>query len=264
LSGALALTGRYFRQYPLGSYQGSAEKQLQLNIEETAILVVDVYGLGESTNHSHVGLGNQHSTDMAQQIIEASIKPALDAARRSGVAVIYVANSAPRIALNQSAYWEQKWDTQHVDKDELYSEDTVDPLEYHYGDSNVLKYVDAVVPQAGDYFVRKHTHSGFFDTRLDTLLRNLRIRNLVCVGFTLDMCLGATMMDALWRNYRVLLLRDCTYAAELPLIDEPGSWTQRWITYVECAIGCISTSSAFIHACSNIVPNATSSHVTPE
>jgi hypothetical protein len=80
----------------------------------------------------------------------------------------------------------------------------------------------------------------------------------------LDMCLGATMMDALWRNYRVLLLRDCTYAAELPLIDEPGSWTQRWITYVECAIGCTSTSSAFIHACSNIVPNATSSHVTPE
>jgi ureidoacrylate peracid hydrolase len=242
-------------------YEGFAEKQLQLSVDQTALLVVDAYGLGESTNRTHVGLGNKHSTDMAQQIIETNIKPALDAARRSQMAVIYVANSAPRIALHDSAYWEQKWDTQHVDKDELYSEDSVDPLEYHYGDSNVLKYVDAVRPQTGDYFVRKHTHSGFFDTRLDTLLRNLKIRNLVCVGFTLDMCLGATMMDALWRNYRVLLLRDCTYAAELPHIDEPGSWTQRWITYVECAIGYTSTSSAFIDACSKISPSDALTHL---
>jgi ureidoacrylate peracid hydrolase len=63
------------------------------------------------------------------------------------------------------------------------------------------------------------------------------------------MCLGNTMIDALWRNYRVLLLRDCTYAIEIPGIDEPGAWTNRWILYAECAIGYTTTSDAWIAAC---------------
>jgi energy-coupling factor transporter ATP-binding protein EcfA2 len=144
---------------------------------------------------------------------------------------------------------EQNWDTLHVVKDELYSEDNIDPLEYHHGPSNVLKYSQIVAPQAGDYYIRKHVHSAFFDTRLDTLLRNLGCKTLVCVGFALDMCLGNTMIDALWRNYRVLLLRDCTFAIEIPGIDAPGAWTDRWILYAESAIGYTATSETWIAAC---------------
>lgn len=257
MSEELVIAGRYYRQYPPGAFKGFAEKELRLIRNETAVLVVDIYGPEEPSNRGYSGMVSEHSTSMAHQIIATSIKPTLDVARASGLPVVYVANSAPRVGLKHSAYWEQKWDTQSVDKDDLYSEDTIDPLEYHHGDSNVLKYTDVSRPQAGDYFIRKHTHSGFFDTRLDTLLRNLGIRNLVCLGFALDMCLGATMIDALWRNYRVLLLRDCTYAVELPGIDEPGSWTKRWITYVECAIGYTSTSPAFINACRQLTGIAT-------
>jgi hypothetical protein len=75
------------------------------------------------------------------------------------------------------------------------------------------------------------------------------VRHLVCVGFALDVCLGNTMIDALWRNYHVLLLRDCTYAIEIPGIDAPGAWTERWILYTECAIGCTATSTAWQEAC---------------
>jgi hypothetical protein len=118
----------------------------------------------------------------------------------SGSRSSMVSNSAPRIALKQSAYGEQKWETLRVVKDEIYAEQIVDPLEYHAGPSNVLTYSQVIVPQAGDYYIRKHVHSGFFDTRLDTLLRNLGVRNLVCVGIALDVCLGNTMIDALWRT----------------------------------------------------------------
>lgn len=252
MSERLVLQGRYYRMHPPGAFLGFAEKAVELDLADTAVLVVDIYGPDEPSNRNYCGMVSDHSKSQSTVIIRERIKPVLDAARAIGLPVVYVANSAPRIALKESAYWEQKWDTQNVDKDDLYSEDDVDPREYHFGDSNVLKYDEFSQPHADDYFIRKHTHSGFFDTRLDTLLRNLGVRNLICVGFALDMCLGTTMIDALWRNYRVLLLRDCTYAVELPGIDSPGSWTSRWITYVECAIGYTSTAAAFLDECSRL------------
>ena len=136
-----------------------------------------------------------------------------------------------------------------MNKDELFHEDNVDAREYHSGPTGVLNYSKTIEPHEEDYFVRKHTHSGFFDTRLDTLLRNIGCKTLICAGFALDMCLGTTMIDALWRNYRVVLLRDCTRAFEIPGIDLQKSWTKRWILYVECAIGCTATAQQWIGAC---------------
>jgi nicotinamidase-related amidase len=248
----LRVAGRYYRMYPPRSFLGFAEKDLRLSLAETALVAVDIYGPDGPSNRNYSGMLSDHSASESGAVIRDRIAPVLEAARSIGLPVIYLANSAPKVALRQSAYWENKWDTQHVDVDDLYSEDRVDPREYHGGDSDVLQYTRYSEPKERDYFVRKHTHSGFFDTRLDTLLRDLRVRTLICVGFALDMCLGATMIDALWRNYRVVLLRDCTYAIELPGIDQPGAWTSRWITYVECAIGYTTLGDAFVAECERI------------
>jgi ureidoacrylate peracid hydrolase len=251
---AITISGRFYRMYPPEKFLGHAEKALELDTAHTVFLIVDVYGLGadeidEETKNLWSGLVAERSTDPHDRIIVEHIRPALDTARRAGLPIVYVSNSAPRIALGRSAYQEFKTDTLQVNKDELYAEDTIDPLEYHYGSSKVLKYSSIIKPQPGDYYVRKHTHSGFFDTRLDSLLRNLRCENLVCVGFALDMCLGATMIDALWSNYRVVLLRDCTFAVEIPEFDALGAWTNCWILYHECAIGYTTTSERWIAAC---------------
>ncbi len=248
------LPGRYYRMYPRHAFLGYAEKELSFTPGDTAFLLCDVYGLGYDEGDQDVhsdweGLVSGQSTSREGEIVRAFIRPALDAARAVGFPIVYAGNSAPRVALDRSAYGELKWDTLHVVKDEIYAEEGVDPLEYHHGPSNVLRYSRVIAPRPGDYYVRKHVHSAFFDTRLDTLLRNLGVRNLVCVGFALDVCLGNTMIDALWRNYRVLLLRDCTYAIEIPGVDEPGAWTDRWILYHECAIGCTATSAAWQDAC---------------
>ena len=257
------LAGRFFRMYPKHEFLGYAEKDLAFSPTDTAFLLCDVYGIGYDEGDQDVhseweGLVSGQSTSREGEIVRNAIRPALDAARAVGFPVVYVSNSAPRIAIKHSAYGEQKWDTLHVVKDEIYAEQNVDPLEYHAGPSNVLQYSAVIAPQEGDYYIRKHVHSGFFDTRLDTLLRNLGVRNLVCVGFALDVCLGNTMIDALWRNYHVLLLRDCTYAIEIPGVDEPGAWTQRWILYTECAIGCTTTSQAWQDACYAALETASS------
>lgn len=127
MSDELVISGRFYRQYPPGNFEGFSERELHLPRDETAVLVVDIYGLESPSNRPHSGMGAEYGDARAQEIIATAVRPALDAAREARLAVVYVANSAPRIALKHSAYWEQKWATQHVDKDDLYSEDTVDP-----------------------------------------------------------------------------------------------------------------------------------------
>jgi nicotinamidase-related amidase len=254
----IKINGRYYRMYPPEQFLGYAENELHLDTSETVFLLVDVYGLGfdpEKTDEKSQwsGMVSDQSIKREKEIIVNHIRPALDASREAKMPIVYASNSAPRIALQHSAYHEQKKSTLEFETSIMYAEDRIDPLEYYYGPSDVLKYSDIISPKPGDYYIRKHVHSAFFDTRLDTLLRNLGCKTLVCVGFALDMCLGNTMIDALWRNYRVLLLRDCTYAIEVPGVDAPGSWTERWILYTECAIGYTSTSAEWIKACKNVV-----------
>jgi len=112
-----------------------------------------------------------------------------------------------------------------------------------------------LAPQVGDYFVRKHAYSGFFETRLDSLLRNLRVETIVFVGFSLDVCLMCTMLDALNLNYEVVLLRDCTLASDLP--DEAASlaFTRRMVTWAEMVVGRTTTSVEFIAAAEPLLKN---------
>ncbi len=249
----IRIKGRYYRMYPGDKFLGYAEKEFALDPSETVFLLVDVYGLGFDPQKTEAsqwsGMVSEQSIGRERDIVVNHIRPALDAARQVGLPIVYAANSAPRVAIEKSAYHEEKQSTLEFDTPVMYAEDNIDPLEYHCGPSNVLKYSEVIAPRPTDYFIRKHVHSAFFDTRLDTLLRNLGCKTLVCVGFALDMCLGNTMIDALWRNYRVILLRDCTYAIEIPGIDAPGAWTNRWILYAECAIGYTAESQSWIAAC---------------
>jgi nicotinamidase-related amidase len=111
-----------------------------------------------------------------------------------------------------------------------------------------------IAPQAGDYYIRKHTYSGFFETRLDSLLHNLGIRYLLCAGFVADCCMFFTLGDAVFRGYQTILLRDCTLAAELP--DEVAAFrqTQRITLWIESILGPTTTTQEFLTALANEGP----------
>jgi ureidoacrylate peracid hydrolase len=179
------------------------------------------------------------------------IEPALQAARAIGLPIIYVNNSAPRVALEHSEFAEKLRKSLGFDMTQDFSEPMVDPREYHQGPAMQLQFPAAVEPQPGDHLVRKHCYSGFFDTRLDTLLRNLRVHNLICAGFVADACLFTTIADAVFRNYKVILLRDCTLASELPHEFEGLQHTQRMVLWIETIIGTTVTSEEFVQACDN-------------
>lgn len=61
----------------------------------------------------------------------------------------------------------------------------------------------------GDYVISKRRYSGFFGTDLDLVLREHGIDTVVVVGTKTNCCIRATVEDAFYRNYNVIVLSDC-------------------------------------------------------
>ncbi len=69
--------------------------------------------------------------------------------------------------------------------------------------------VDELAPDASDIHVAKYRMSGFQDTELDSILRNLGVTTLLFAGVNADQCVLCTLQDAGFRGYDCLLVEDC-------------------------------------------------------
>ena len=70
--------------------------------------------------------------------------------------------------------------------------------------------VDELVPDSSDIHVAKYRMSGFQDTELDSILRNLGVTTLMFAGVNADQCVLCTLQDANFRGYDCLLVEDCS------------------------------------------------------
>jgi nicotinamidase-related amidase len=66
--------------------------------------------------------------------------------------------------------------------------------------------VDGLAVEPGEVTVDKYRMSGFWDTPLDTILRNLRVDTLLFAGVNSDQCVYATLVDAACLGYDVVLV----------------------------------------------------------
>ena len=64
-------------------------------------------------------------------------------------------------------------------------------------------------PSPRDYFVLKPMHSGFYDTTLETLLRDLKISRTIVTGVAGNICVLFTANDAYMRGMRIFAPADC-------------------------------------------------------
>jgi nicotinamidase-related amidase len=64
-------------------------------------------------------------------------------------------------------------------------------------------------PTRADYFVLKPKHSGFYDTTLETLLDDLKIRRVIVSGIAGNICVLFTANDAYMRGLKVYAPSDC-------------------------------------------------------
>ncbi len=68
----------------------------------------------------------------------------------------------------------------------------------------------AIAPLPKEKVVLKHRYSAFYNTDLETVLRCLKIEDLVITGIMTNMCCESTARDAYFRDYRVFFLADGT------------------------------------------------------
>ena len=242
----LSLAGRYYRMYPPEAYLGHAEETLELALQETAFVLIDVYGLGYSPGEpepARPALFYKGSTEVERNVMVNCVKPALEAARRIGMPIVYLNNSNQMVATQQSEFGSILVRTHGLTVEERWE---TDPVEFRFS--------KLVEPKPGEYVVRKQMYSGFFETCLETLLRNLRIKNLVAVGFASNACVLGTLTDALYRNYRIVLLRDCTAAMEYHDTMEGQTVTAQIVRHVEAFLGYTATSREFVRSCESLSP----------
>jgi nicotinamidase-related amidase len=69
--------------------------------------------------------------------------------------------------------------------------------------------IDELPPAAGDIHVDKFRMSGFWDTPLDSILRNLGVTTVMFAGVNLDQCVLCTLQDANFLGYDCILVEDC-------------------------------------------------------
>jgi ureidoacrylate peracid hydrolase len=70
--------------------------------------------------------------------------------------------------------------------------------------------VDELRPHDDDVVLYKNRYSGFYGTDLHRQLTARRIDTLITVGATTSVCVESTVRDATFRDYRCLVVEDCT------------------------------------------------------
>jgi nicotinamidase-related amidase len=102
--------------------------------------------------------------------------------------------------------------------------------------------VEDLPVQPDDIHVAKYRMSGFWDTPLDAILRNLGVATLLFAGVNLDQCVLCTLQDANFLGYDCLLLADCAATTS------PGFCTEASLYNIKQCFGFVATSADLLAA----------------
>ena len=167
--------------------------------KHTAIIVVDM-------ENDFVAEGAPLDTPMGREIIP-KLQQLLAHARENGMRVIYTTHVHRRDGSDMGLYGEI-WPPIAMRAGLVDGEPGIDI--YH-----------EVAPAENEPVLKKHRYSAFFGTDLDIILRGLGTDTVIVTGVTTENCCHATARDAMFHDYRVAFLSDCT---------APPSPTPTWAT----------------------------------
>jgi nicotinamidase-related amidase len=101
--------------------------------------------------------------------------------------------------------------------------------------------VDELLPEPADIQVAKYRMSGFWDTPLDSILRNLGVTTLLFGGVNLDQCVLCTLQDANFLGYDCVLVEDCAATTS------PGFCVDATLYNIRQCFGFVCRSEALDH-----------------
>ncbi len=112
-------------------------------------------------------------------------------------------------------------------------------------DSWAAAVVDELAQAPQDIKVDKYRISGFWDTPLDSILRNLGVRSILFTGVNTDQCVLHSLTDANFLGYGCLLVEDCCATTSPDFCTEAAIWN------VKKCFGFVTDSASVITALGN-------------
>jgi ureidoacrylate peracid hydrolase len=215
-----------------------SSRKLTLDLQHTAVIVIDMQNdfCSKGGWLDFIGV----DTRVLQQPVEP-LNRLLPALRQAEVPVIWVnwGNRKDRLNLSPSIL--------HVYNPTGEGVGIGEPLP---GNSSLVlekgswgaSPVAGLQMEADDIRVDKYRMSGFWDSPLDSILRNLAIHTVLFAGVNTDQCVMATLQDAACLGYDSILLEDCCATTS------PGYCTEATLYNVQQIYGFVATSSALVEA----------------
>jgi nicotinamidase-related amidase len=198
----------------------SQPQQVSIDLHRTALMVIDMQNdfcaAGGWVDH----LGLDYTPDRAPI---APLKRLIPALRGAGARIVWV-------------NWGNRPDLANMPPNQLHLYKPAgrgiglgDPLPGHGArvlqkDSWAADIVEDLEPVADDIKVDKHRISGFWDTPLDSILRNLGTRTILFAGVNTDQCVFCSLTDANFLGYGCVLLEDCCATTSPPFCTEATVW----------------------------------------
>jgi len=210
-------------------------QDLRLDLARTALVIVDMQN---DFCHRDGWLGSIGVDVSPGRNLIAPIRAMLSEARAAGMPVIWVnwGNRPDLLNLGPS--------TLHVYNMTGTGTGLGDPLA---NGAPVLEYgswasaiLDEFGDTSGDIHVPKFSMSGFWETHLDSILRNLGVTTLAFAGVNLDQCVLCTLQDASFRGYDCVLLEDCAATTS------PGFCTEATLYNIRQCFGFVAASRHLI------------------
>ncbi len=109
-------------------------------------------------------------------------------------------------------------------------------------DSWAAAVVDELEQKPGDIKVDKHRISGFCDTPLDSILRNLGTRTILFAGVNTDQCVLHSLTDANFLGYGCILVEDCCATSSPDFCIQATLWN------VKRGFGFVTSSAKILQA----------------
>jgi nicotinamidase-related amidase len=128
----------------------------------------------------------------------------LEAARRHGVLVVHVRNTALADRMSDSPA--------HIRFNLLMHEHARSggpPLRYTVPSTPGHEIVEELTPRPGELVVDKYRSSAFWGTNIELLLRSNGIQTVVVGGCTTEGCVESTARDAQFSDHYVVIAEDC-------------------------------------------------------
>jgi len=218
--------------------------QIALDLARSVVIVVDM----QNDFGSQGGIFDHAGVDIS--IIRRAIDPTrkvLAAARNAGIKIIYL-KMGFRPDLSDLGAEDSPNRTRHLRFGVGQPSVAPDGREGRFliRDTWNTDIVAELTPEPGDLVLYKHRFSGFYETELDNILHRFEIKNLVFTGCTTSICVDSTIRDAMFRDYRCVLLADCTgepIGGDLARSNHEAS-----LLTIQALLGWVSSSERFVVA----------------